>query len=146
MGSERELPAALKVVAVLFIVGGVLAVVEVIVAFAHGRISINFGVLGLFIGPGLLALSQGWRTCAVVLLWIAMIVIPLVALFMLIAPGPADLRVLGQSVRRVPKPVALAFAAFGFWLAWWQYRVLTRPAVRALFGLQRPPGGPEDQG
>ena len=135
MDDDRQIPAPLKVVAILFIVGGILSVIEVLVSFVHGHININFGVLGLFIGPGLLALRRGWRTCALVFLWIAMIGVPLFTVLMLGHSGPLDFKVFGQKVGYVSKEFGLIIAIVAFGLALWQYRVLTRPDVRRLFGV-----------
>lgn len=136
MDENRQVPASLKVVAILFIVGGIFAAIEVLVSLAHSHININFGVLGLFIGPGLLALRPGWRTCALVLLWIAMIGLPIIAILMLGHSGLLDFKVFGQKVGHVSKGFGLAFAVVVFSLAVWQYRVLTRPDVRRLFGVE----------
>jgi hypothetical protein len=136
MDQNRQIPASLKVVAILFILGGLSAVIEVLVSLAHSRININFGVLGLFIGPGLLALRPGWRTCALVFLWIAMIALPIVAALMLMHSGPLDFNVFGQKVGHAPKGFGLAVAFIVFFLAFWQYRVLIRPDIRKLFGIE----------
>jgi hypothetical protein len=53
----RPIPPALKIVAWLFIIGGIFAVIHVIVSLMSGRISINLGVFGIFIGRGLLRLN-----------------------------------------------------------------------------------------
>ena len=136
MDNERLIPTSLKVVAILFIVGGIFAVIEVLVSFVHGHININFGVLGLLIGPGLLALRRGWRTCALVLLWIAMIGVPVFTVLMLGHSGPLDFKLFGQKVGEVSKELGLIVAFVAFALALWQYRVLTRPDVRRLFGVR----------
>ena len=136
MDENRQIPTSLKVVAILFILGGISAVIEVLVSLAHSHLNINFGVLGLFIGPGLLALRPGWRTCALVFLWIAMIGIPIIAIVMLGHSGPLDFKVLGQNVGHASKELGLAIAVILFLLALWQYRVLTRPDVRRLFGVE----------
>jgi hypothetical protein len=136
MEENRRIPASLKVVATLFILGGICAVIEVLVSLAHSRININFGVLGLFIGPGLLALRRGWRTCGLVFIWIAMIGAPIFVILVLGYPRPLDLILFGQKIGYVSKEVGLIAAAVLFLLSLWQYRVLTRPDVRRLFGLE----------
>lgn len=133
MDENQQIPVSLKVVAILFIIGGVSAVIEVLVSLANGHININLGVLGLFIGPGLLALCPGWRTCALVFLWVAMIGIPVVGALMIGHPGPLDFKIFGQKVGNAPREIALIAVPIVFCLAVWQYRVLTRPDVRKLF-------------
>jgi hypothetical protein len=136
MDENRRIPASLKVVAILFILGGICSVIEVLVSLMYSHININFGVLGLFIGPGLLALRRGWRTCALVFVWIALIFIPIFTIFMLGHSGPLDFKVFGQKVGHASKELGLATAAILFLLSIWQYRVLTRPDVRRLFGVE----------
>jgi|HigsolmetaAR202D_1030399.scaffolds.fasta_scaffold28476_1 hypothetical protein len=111
------MPGDLKAVAWVFIAFGILAGIEIVMAMADSRISINFGVLGIPVGIGILRLSPGWRTCGLVLLWLTMILCGVVGLMSLFGGLlPATLLV-------------LAFFA----LALWQYRVLTRDNVRRLF-------------
>ena len=135
MDDNRRIPVSLTVVAVLFILGGIYAVIEVVVCLAHNHINIHFGVLGLFIGPGLLGLRRGWRTCALVFLWIAMIGIPIIAILMVGHSGPLDVKVFGQKVGYASKEFGLVIAGMLFLLSLWQYRVLTRADVRVLFGV-----------
>jgi len=134
-GRRGNAPTALKIVAVLFIIGGVLAVIEILVALTHGRININFGVLGLFIGPGLLKFSRGWRTCGLVFLWIALVGFPIIFLIGLTGTVPAHFTVFGMRMARIPSWLVSVGVIPFFALVLWQYRVLTRPYIRRLFGL-----------
>ena len=136
MNDPPSIPTSLKVVAALFILSGMSSLIEIVVSLSHGHISINLGVLGLFIGAGLLRLSPTWRTWALVFTWIALVGAPLVGLIFLIVPGPVDVELFGQPVGQAPKAAGVAVAGVVFLVAVWQDRVLTRPEVRALF---RPP-------
>ncbi|MFH5802851.1 hypothetical protein [Alienimonas sp. DA493] len=136
MTDVRPLPTALKVVAWLFIITGALAAWDVLAALLNGRISLNFGVLGLFIGPGLLRLSSGWRTCGLVLLWIEMILIPLAILALVASGGPLDVTLSGEPAGEAPLLVGLGVVGALLALVVWEYRVLTRPDVRRLFELE----------
>ena len=133
MNDNQKIPMSLKIVAVLFIFGGITAVIEMLAALTHSRISFNFGVLGLFIGPGLLALRTGWRTCALVFIWIGMIITPLFILLTLGHSGAVDFKVLGTKIGHVPQGIALIMAIIAFLICFWQYRVLTHPDIRGLF-------------
>jgi hypothetical protein len=127
-------PIALKVVAWLFIIFGVLAVLEIVAALFAGRVSLNVGVLGIFVGRGILRLRRGWRTCALVLLWLCMIIVSVVAVMILAGAGKMTLfgtRVGRHEALVFGLPLTLGYLALGIW----QYRVLTRPDVRRLFGL-----------
>jgi hypothetical protein len=138
-----KIPTALKVVAVLFILGGVSAIVDMLIQLTDGTLKINFGVLGLFIGPGLLRLRPGWRTCGLVMLWIGMILLPIFTVAILFIGVPGSIDVFGFPIGTAPAVVVSAWTALFFALAVWEYRVLTRPDVRALFGLTNaaPPVG-----
>ena len=126
----------LKAVAIFFIMGGIAAAIEVLVSLMHSHINVNLGVLAIFIGTGLLKLRPGWRTCALVFLWIAMIGIPIFVILMLFHSGPLDFRVFGQKVGYTSKVFGFVIAIVMFILAFWQYHVLTRPDVRKLFGVE----------
>jgi hypothetical protein len=135
MGEPSRLPTSLRIVAFLFILHGMLSIIEVVVSLANSRISLNFGVLGVFIGPGLLRLSQGWRTCALVWLWFGMIAVPLILLFMLSRNEPINFVVFGQKSGRISRELAVLFAIGMLATTIWEYRVLTKPNIRKLFGL-----------
>ena len=135
MTESRSIPTSLKVVAVLFVLSGLSSLIEVMISLAHGHLSINFGVLGLLIGPGLLRLSRGWRTWALVLTWLAIILAPIAAIAFLAVQGPIEFLLFGQQVGDAPTALGVGLAALVFLVALWQYRVLTRPDVRALFRL-----------
>ncbi len=133
MHENQDIPTSLKVVAILFIIVGINAVIEVIVSLFNNHINIQLGVLGLFIGRGLLALRPGWRTCALVFLWIAMVVMPIFIVLLLSSSGPLNFTIFGQLVGHASRWLGLILATAGFALAIWQYRVLTHPDVRKLF-------------
>jgi len=54
--TTNQAPRALKIVAALFVLSGVLAAVEVLVLLARGHVSLNLGILCIFVGYGLLRL------------------------------------------------------------------------------------------
>lgn len=132
MDVRPQTPVDLKIVAVLFVIGGILALLDVLVSLSQGNININFGVLGILIGSGLLRFSRGWRTCALVSLWIAFAALLVFALLALRGARPT-LKVFGQAMGDVPAGLALLVAAAAFALTLWEYRVLTRPDVVQLF-------------
>jgi len=135
MDIDKPLPRALKIVAALFVLGGILAVIEVAVSLMQNRLSLNFGVLGFFIGAGLLRLSRGWRTCALVCLWFGLILLPIIFLLGLLGTLPAYLQIFGVRVARVPGWTVSGAAIPFFLLVLWEYRVLVRADIRSLFGL-----------
>ncbi|MEK6703434.1 MAG: hypothetical protein AABZ53_14330 [Planctomycetota bacterium] len=119
--------------AAVFILGGVLAALEVLVALVAGRLSLNFGVLGLFIGPGLLRFSPGWRLCALVCIWIGIVGLLLAGACFLGNPDRLTVTIFFIPAGQASPALALGMCAFCLLIAVWQYRVLTRPDIRVLF-------------
>ena len=135
----KQIPTSLAVVAALFVLGGISAVIEMLVALTQNKFTIHFGVLGFFIGRGLLRLSRGWRTCGLVFIWIALVFIPIWALLVIFARAPVNFTVFGEVVGTVPKMLALLIGCVIYSVALWTHRVLVRPDVLQLFGLGSSP-------
>jgi hypothetical protein len=133
MAQERQIPTALSIVAYLFLVFGVLTAIDMIFRLTRGEIYLDAGILGIWIFAGLRRYSRGWRTCALVVIWIAFIVLPLAIVYALFEGGPAHLEVFGQRVASVSPGWVVVVAALFFPLEIWQYRVLTRPDIYRLF-------------
>lgn len=139
-----RLPTSLRVVAWLFILSGLLVWAGVFVSVLSGKPKFPLpGVLELFAGIGLLRLRPGWRTCALVLLWISIIVAAFLAFVLMLGTGSAPIHFNGHLAALVPAGALslLAFAQLGFSL--WQVSVLCREDVRALFGLEESPHSPQ---
>ena len=133
---DRPLPTALKGVAVLFIVGGVLAAVEMVSGWIlGGERGLNLGILCFFVGTGLFKLKRGWRTCGLVFLWLGMIAVPVG--FLWESAMVPYITFLGRRVSEMPYGLAITIHLFLFLMCLWSYRVLTRPEVRSLFGVGR---------
>jgi hypothetical protein len=128
-------PASLRAVAWIFITFGILACISIVADLANGKVSIHVGVLGIFIGRGLLRYIPGWRTCGLVWLWFIMIAVPLIFLVSLTSSSGTVI-LFGRQLRGGGAIVVGVVVCAGFFaLALWEYRVLTRPIVRRLFGL-----------
>ena len=136
MNNKQRLPASLVAVAVLFILGGSLAVVEIGVSLARGHTSINLNVLGLLIGPGLLALRPGYRAFALVFLWASIVALVIAASVMLAHSGPLDFELFGEKIGLVSRAVGLAVAVGIFLVLLWPIRLLNRSDVAKLFGVE----------
>jgi cytochrome c oxidase subunit IV len=130
---HKSAPLSLKIVAALFILSGISSIIEVIISLIQGRLSFNFGVLGVVIGIGLLHFSRTWRICALIFIWIALICLPLVALVFMFLAGSVNYIIFWQNVGPGSRAIGVALAALMFGVALWQYRVLTRPDIRRLF-------------
>ncbi len=127
-------PRALKVVAALFMVSGVLAVIGVAVDLLyHARVNFDFAVLNLWIGRWLLAHETRGRRWALIVIQLNLLILPLVGLLGLFTTASPELRVFGVLVGRVSPVVFSGFAAAVCALQLWKYRVLNRSDIRALF-------------
>ncbi len=129
----QPLPLALKIVAVLFILNGIFAAIEMLVSLTNNRFNINFDVLGIFIGRGLFRLSEGWRTCALAFLWIGLIVYPIIGFMLLNYSGPLNFNFFGQQAGHASNEFTLTLVTAFFIYTLWQYHVLTREDVRRVF-------------
>jgi hypothetical protein len=132
---ESGTSTALKIVAWIFIATGILTIIQTVVLLTHGQINFDTGVLGVLIGPGLLRFSRGWRTCALVLLWLGMILGPINLLLMLSSTRSVNLNLMGIRIGSVPLVVGIVFCVLLFALTVWEYRVLVREEIRRRFGL-----------
>src|SRR5690606_32759624 len=107
--------------------------VGILVQLVQHHVDVDFGVLGIPIYFGLRRLSSGWRTCALVLLWISLLMSPVLFALGLAARSPAYFTLFGIRLANI-SPVWVSVAAVVvFLLSLWQYRVLTRPEIRSLF-------------
>ncbi len=117
----------LRIVAGLHIVFGAVCIVNV---FASRQVGLSFGLLAIPTGIGLLYLRNGWRTCALVELWFGLIGIPVVG-GLALASQRLAVTVLGTEVKS--ELVVCAMLAVSYGACVWQYRVLTKPLIRAAF-------------
>ena len=141
-GQNRQIPTSLRVVAILLILGGVLDAIYAIdgILFPDTRGQIErigpalSGALYLLTGLRLWALRPRWRTCALVVCWLGMIANPLTAVRLTSETGPVVVEQFGQTLINSREPL-LGVVLVLFLLSLWMYRTLTRPDVRALFGV-----------
>jgi hypothetical protein len=139
IAGDRSAPAALRVVAVLFVVLALFTVADIVQELVRGRLSLDIGVLGFWIGPGLLRYQRHWRTWALLFAGLGIVGFLIGAAMVLLGDGLVTVTVLAHRYPDLPgwtlfvlrTPVALAHA-----FVWW---VLTRPDVRASFRrVERP--------
>ena len=126
-------PLALTIIAWLFIIAGVFSAWDLVSHIWQGHLSLNLGVLFIFLGRGLLRLrpvARDWALGVVVLGWIVLaVVVVTTGVF-----GAGEVRfwdVVVTGWRRV-------LAVFGFSIIWgallaWMTRVLLRQGVKDLF-------------
>ena len=127
------IPTALRVVALMHLVFGLLSVAGILVQLTRGQINLDFGVLGIPIYFGLMRFSNGWRTCALVFTWFGMIMAPIIFILGIALRMPAYFQIFGIPLGSV-SPIWISVAVVpGFLLSLWQYSVLTRDDIRSLF-------------
>ncbi len=137
MADPQTVPTALRIVAIIHLVVGILAVITFFVLLTQSTFSIQFGILGIPIYFGLLQYRNGWRICSLVLLWFGMIGLPIIGLIAFFSHAPAYFELFGIKVAQVPKILVVFWVIPFFALAVWQYRVLTRADIRSLFERPR---------
>ena len=128
-----QLPTALKVVAWIFIVTGFLSVIDIVGHMASGKLHIDFGVIKIFVGFGLLARRSLARKIALIFVCFSLIVTPIIVALALASSQPAKLEFFGVYVGEAPSHFAAAYGVPFLVLAIWEYHVLNRPDVRAYY-------------
>ncbi len=117
-------------------VAGVLAAIEILIAFTQNRISFNFGVLGFLIAHGINRRSLGWRTAGIVLLILSTILIPVIAMIALTSGGTFTWTVFGNPVANPSAPLKLTIisAIVAYWVAgYWMLLTLMNNETRNRF-------------
>lgn len=133
MHVNAGIPTSLKIVALIFIFSGLYSTWNILDAASKGTLSLNFGVLNLFAGMGLLKLNRECRIFALIILWIVMVGLPVLIAVYRIYPDLLSLEILNKEVIRLPIPVSIALILTAYVLSFWEYRVLRRPDIRRLF-------------
>ncbi len=138
MSSAEEggvrIPLELQVVAVLFLVYGIFSAAGMLHRLVSGDFYLDLGIFCIPAYFGLRRFSQGWRTFALVGIWIGLLTSPIIFLASVFI-GKVSRQILGFKIAGIPSFWSSAVVVLFFLLYLWQYRVLTRPDIRALFGL-----------
>ncbi len=124
-----KIPLELRWLACCNLAVGATAAINIVLGIVKdgiGGFAIDFGVLYLFVGWGLLGLFRGARTQA---LWLT-IVVPVVLAPIALITGSAQVRINGHAVSGLT--TALVWTVFVLLLVW-DLRVLTSPRVKALY-------------
>lgn len=124
---------ALRIVSLLFLVGAVLSVAELILSFTQNRLFIPWGILGFWIYFHLPMYRRPWRTVAWVMLLIPIAVVPVISLLAMISGAPTFIEIVGIRITQVSKPAFLFMGSCVWLLSFWQFNVLMRPSIRERF-------------
>ncbi|MEL7473157.1 MAG: hypothetical protein AAGK04_07560 [Planctomycetota bacterium] len=123
-----SLPTQVKIVGIGDVLLGLWALGEVVLSLANHHLSINFAVLWIPAGIGILMRVNAWRLCSLVLHIIIALIPPVVILLLLIGWGGVTYR--GWSATSAAE-LALAVVSYAFIV--WAIFVLLRPDVRRAF-------------
>lgn len=128
------MPTALVVVAWIFIIEGIAAIVPTARSmFVEHRIDLNLTLLGLWIGPGLLRGQASHRRWALFMLRLGLVLSAIVLLIVLLSPSVPPIILFHGSLGFPSRGYLLATIGFVLIGIVWQLRVLQHPDVRALF-------------
>jgi len=129
------LPWALMLVAALFILPGCLAAFGIAQGVPRHNYNVNFGVLTIAIGVGLLRRRRWWRLMALAWLWmIFAFTIVLCGLVVINQVSNAAVNISGRTITGPARIwIALLMLAPLVALCGWMWRVLVRPDVKGLF-------------
>jgi hypothetical protein len=116
------------------IVAGVLAIAEIVLCAMRGELSLNFNVLLIPTGFGLLRRSRGWWKFAIAVLVLLLVAVGIVLAFTLNPGTKIHMSPFWAAVSGGSRGVVVAFLGVVMALVAWALRILTRPDTRALFG------------
>lgn len=123
-------PVSITIIAWLFIIVGLLSAWDIISGFWEKRISLNFGVLFIFLGRGLLRLQPAaltWALAITFLGWIGLAVFMIISLF-------GEVRFGNEVLTGAPRLfVLLGFAIIYGAILTWMTVVLRRKEIEDLF-------------
>jgi hypothetical protein len=122
-------PLALKIVAYLSILSGIEAGLSMIIGIIGSSLKIDFGIVGIFVGLGLLRGSLKWREWALIFVNFEIVVLTLIIVFSINKPHDIYFKVFGVKVGRMPLELALLFTLGFAILIFWEYSVLKRKDV-----------------
>jgi hypothetical protein len=138
--------SALSAVSYLFLVIGVIALIEMIARATRGSFHFNFGILGIAIYAGLRRRSRVWRTCALLFTCYGIFTLSFALLICLCGDPPSGSSMfLSDRLATMPANWLSIPLVLVLLVTLWQYRVLTHPAIRRLFIQEPRPCGAAEQ-
>jgi hypothetical protein len=132
MSTPQPIPQSLKIVAYLFIISGALAVLDVVLSLLNNTININFSVLGIFIGRGLLQLNPTSYTWAILFTRISMLLGTVVMFLFLLTSS--EVKLFGQTVGQASPELGFIVSGLLVAVQYWQHSILNNSGVKRLFG------------
>ena len=133
---NTKVSGSLKIVGWLFIIFGIISLIDLVSSILNNRLNFNLGVICLFIGWGLLKRYYQWRIVALVFLWFCFISFPLVSMLYLNEPRLGfSVSFLDERVSRNPLSI-FVFNLIAIVPLALIYHVLIKPEIKALFKKQ----------
>src|SRR4051812_3852623 len=102
MTNTRQIPTALSAVSYVFLASGILAFIGIAGSAIRGSFLLDFNILGFWIFTGLRRYSVGWRTCALVSIWLTMIVCAVGFVYGFFGHDPAYINIFGKRYTDIP--------------------------------------------
>lgn len=133
-GLRGPLPISLKVVAGLWILTGIYAVVCMILSATSGKFEFEFSVLGIAVGIGLLFRWPPARIGAMIFHFLGKLFSVLAIVLILVGMG-------GKQEANASGISGVALVAVFFLIVFWMDRVLKRDEIKAIFGVRKPAEG-----
>ncbi len=136
MNNRKHLPLSLKIVAILGVLAGLTSLLETLGSFMTNHVKINFGIIELFTGIGLLRGIKIWRSIALLVIWITFIATP--TLIILHFSNQRELRVkfFGQIIKPLPIEVVITFGVIILVYCLIKHIVLFKKDVLAYFNIK----------
>ena len=123
----------LQIIAYVFIVSGVIAGIDGFACLFENSFYLNFGIIGLFIGPGLLRLGRAWRKIALIVAWILAISYSLAAIISLVSGRFLELNYGCATFARLSPLVSLLLYVPTVLYNIWVIVTLNRNDVKTLY-------------
>ena len=137
MDNTNKSPTELIIASIIFILFGVGALIETLVLIYQGIVEIDFGLLGIFVGWGLLKHKNGWRIVAMIVSLLFVIFFPFAVIFTIKHTGPFSINLFFIKFENVSKLMFYTFWGSLFVLHFCIYRILTSKKVENLFFNKR---------
>ena len=127
----------IRIAAFLAIYAGVYDLFIMIAKCFNGRMALSLGFIAIFIGKGLLEWRSGWRTFALVYIWLCLIIIPITFIAQFWSPPETFFTLISFSLKESLPPqvstilqVPIFIAVFVIW------KTLSKENVKKRFEMQ----------
>ncbi len=130
---NAKAPLSVQIIARLFILLGILSVLDMARWYLHAPgmgLYINLGIIGFFVGPGLLKGVPAWRKVAMIAIVLGLIASVVATVVTIALPFYADAPI--NATYSIVS--AILGGSLGF-LFFWAYRVLRKPEIMTFFSV-----------